>query len=314
VEARIIDNCGEPMVAGSVIATFSNGDPPIALSRLGDGRWSGTWQARNPSVDAVTLTLNAESPDTRIRGTVSISGSLRTNDTAPVIQPGRIVSAASLSPDAPLAPGSLISIFGSGLASGATRSDTLPLPSELRGAQALIAGVPLPLASVSPERIDAIIPYDLPVNTRHQIVVRNGVALGVPETVTLAAAQPAIFTKDQSGAGQGAIVAANGKLAEPGNPAAAGERIVISCAGLGQVSPAVPAGTASPENSASVNAVTVSIGGVNAPVSFAGLIPGSAGMYQVIATVPAGVTPGDSIPVLLTEAGQTSPVVSMAVR
>ena len=85
-----------------------------------------------------------------------------------------------------------------------------------------------------------------------------------------------------------AILAANGRLAEPGNAAAAGERIVISCAGLGQVSLPVAAGFASPENAATVNAVTVTIGGANAPVSFAGLISGSAGMYQVIAAVPQG--------------------------
>jgi len=302
------------MTSGSVIATFSNGDPPLALSRLGDGRWSGTWQARNPTSGAVSVTASAEIPEMRIRGTVSVTGSLRANVTAPVIQPGRIVSAASLVSETPLAPGSLVSIFGSGLAAAPSRIDSLPFQTELRGAQALIAGAPLPLSSVSPARIDAMIPFDLPVNTRHQIVLHNGVAIGIPETVTLAAAQPAIFTKDQSGVGQAVILAANGKLAEPGNAPAAGEQIVISCAGLGQVTPPIAAGLASPGESTTVNPVSVTIGGVDAAVLFAGLVPGAAGMYQVIATVPQGAPSGDRVEVRLTVADQTSPPVTMAVR
>ena len=48
--------------------------------------------------------------------------------------------------------------------------------------------------------------------------------------------------------------------------------------------------------------VTVSIGGQNANVAFAGLTPTLVGLYQVNVTMPAGVTPGNSVPVLLTVA------------
>jgi uncharacterized protein (TIGR03437 family) len=40
-----------------------------------------------------------------------------------------------------------------------------------------------------------------------------------------------------------------------------------------------------------IDPVTVTIGGVNAPVFFAGLIPGFTGLYQVNATVPTGIAP-----------------------
>ena len=62
------------------------------------------------------------------------------------------------------------------------------------------------------------------------------------------------------------------------------------------------------------NPVTVMIGGRPAAVSFSGLTPGYAGLYQINAVVPAGITPGDAVPVVISVAGQTSPPVTMAVR
>ena len=63
-----------------------------------------------------------------------------------------------------------------------------------------------------------------------------------------------------------------------------------------------------------VDLVNVTIGGVPAQVDFSGLAPGFAGLYQVNAVVPAGVTPGNDVPVVLSVAGQTSPPVTMAVQ
>jgi adhesin/invasin len=83
------------------------------------------------------------------------------------------------------------------------------------------------------------------------------------------------------------------------------------------VSPAVKEGLpapATPPLSTTVNPVTVTIGGKAAQVAFSGLTPGYAGLYQVNAVVPAGITTGDAVPVVVSVAGQTSPVVTMAVR
>jgi len=51
-----------------------------------------------------------------------------------------------------------------------------------------------------------------------------------------------------------------------------------------------------------------------AQVAFSGLTPGFAGLYQVNAVVPSGIAAGDTVPVVLSVAGQTSPAVTMAVR
>jgi adhesin/invasin len=106
-------------------------------------------------------------------------------------------------------------------------------------------------------------------------------------------------------------------LAQPGTPAVVGETIVIYCTGLGAVTPAVKEGSPAPTTpplSTTVYQVTVTIGGQAAQVAFSGLTPGYAGLYQINAVVPAGITTGDAVPVVLSVAGQDSPPVTMAVR
>ena len=105
-------------------------------------------------------------------------------------------------------------------------------------------------------------------------------------------------------------------MADASHPAAAGDVLVIYCTGLGEVSPALTAGMPAPLDhlSQTVNPVTVTIGGVPAPVAFAGLTPGFAGLYQVNAVVPKGVASGSAVVVALGEAGQVSAAVTMAVK
>ena len=133
-------------------------------------------------------------------------------------------------------------------------------------------------------------------------------------------ATPAIFTTDGSGKGQGHIYAFPRPglqvLVDASSPAKAGDALVIYCTGLGSVSPDAVAGSAVPSDALrqTVNPVTLTIGGVNAPVAFAGLTPGLTGLYQVNATVPAGVPVGGQVPVVLNIAGTASPTVTMAVK
>jgi uncharacterized protein (TIGR03437 family) len=104
-------------------------------------------------------------------------------------------------------------------------------------------------------------------------------------------------------------------LADNQNPATAGDEILIQVSGLGAVSPALDSRTGPPTPiPQTVNAVSLTIGGVSAPVLSAGLSPDVAGVYYVRATMPAGVTAGSAVPIVVFAAGGSSPVVSMAVR
>jgi len=308
VGVRVVDDCGSPMLTGSAVATFSNGDPPQVLKHSQDGNWSGTWQPRTATTSQVTIQVSAQIPEQNLKGTAQISGGLRTNLSVPIITPGAVLSSASLVAQSPIAPGSLISILGSSLA------------DSLAGAAVLIAGRPAPIISVSDARIDAIVPYDVPPNTQHQVIVQKGAVATVPETVTVAPAQPAVFTPNKSGTGQASVFAvqADGSqvLADAANPVAAGDTIVIQCAGLGAVTPAVAAGTVTPDSppSTTMTPVTVSIGGVDAPVTQSALAPGLTGVYQVRVTVPNGVSAGSAVPIVVSAAGQLSQPVTIAIH
>ena len=109
------------------------------------------------------------------------------------------------------------------------------------------------------------------------------------------AAAPAIFTQEQSGSGLGAI-------------RQTGRALEIYCTGLGEVTPPVTAGSPAPRSPLArvVNDVAVTIDGISAPVTFAGLTPDFAGLYQVNATIPSGVGSGRRAKVVVTVGGVAS--------
>lgn len=318
IEIRVVDDCGELLNAGAVIAGFSNGDPPLGLTLVGGGRWAGTWTPRNARTSALTVTVNAQKPDPKLEGTVQLSGAVQLNPNVPIVNSGGVVGAASYNGFP--APGTLISIFGAALSDTQAGATKLPLDTQLATTSAILGGRSLSLVFSSAGQVNAIIPYGLATNARYPLVIQRGNTISVPEPVVIAEAQPAIFTADLTGKGQGYIfkATADGQLilAGPATPVTAGDVLVIYSAGLGAVDPPIDAGTAVPFSylTRTVNRVSVSIGGVAAEVLFSGLTPGFTGLYQVNAVVPKGITPGNDVPVVLTVASQSSQEVTLAVH
>ena len=318
---EVDDDCGNPMGPGSVIASFSNGDPPQSLVALGSGSWSGTW---NPSYTgqtaSVTITIQAESTQPALSGTAQISGMLNPNQSAPTIARGGIVSAASLAANAPLAPGSFTSIFGVNFASSPNPAAALPLATALGGTQVLIGDEFMPLLFSGSGQANGIIPYDIAPNTTQQLIVQQGLAYSLPQPVTIARAQPAVFTQNQSGSGIGVIevVKPDGTQFEagPSSPATAGDALVIYCTGLGAVSPAIAAGASAPNSplTKTSDPATVTMGAKPAQVLFAGLAPGFAEVYQVNAVIPSGIASGPSVPIVITVSGLSSPPVTVPIH
>src|SRR5262249_20338289 len=70
LSARLADDCGAPVLNGQVVASFSNGDPPLALKLhdLTNGIFSGTWRP------AVALTAGRVGARARGPGFASGSG------------------------------------------------------------------------------------------------------------------------------------------------------------------------------------------------------------------------------------------------
>jgi uncharacterized protein (TIGR03437 family) len=323
LQATVLDDCGNPLNDGSVVATFSNGDPPLSLSSLrNSGEWQATWNPSNAESAQFTMTVNAAAAQPALQGSLQISGNLQTTSDAP--QLSGIVSGASFAPGVPLAPGAIISVFGSQLADGSGGASGLPLGSTLKGATVVIAGEPSPLFYTSTGQINAAVPFDVTPNTSQQVLVTRDTTISVPVEVDMAPAQPAVFLNPQPSApNQGTIFAVRNTssgqstfLAGPSSPATAGDTLVIYCGGLGGVNQTIAPGAAAP---ASPTAKTndqpqVTIGSQSAAVAFSGLTPGLVGVYQINAVVPAGVTPGGQVLVVINISGQTSSAVTIAVK
>jgi uncharacterized protein (TIGR03437 family) len=319
LEVTVVDDCGTFVNQGRVVSTFSTGDPPLALTAIANGRWGATWTPRLVS-SHVTIKIEAAEASPSIRGSVQIGGAAQANASVPVVDAGGVVSAASNTVMQPLAPGSYITVYGKNLSSGSFIAPSLPLQTQLGGTQVILGGKTLPLNYAGNGQINAVVPFDVPVNAVQQVIVQANGALSVPEAVVLSPAQPAIFTQDQSGHGLGIIVdyKPDGSapfLVDHSHPASAGDALVIYCTGLGPVDQAVAAGNAGPSSPPAkvLNSVTATVGGQNAQVAFAGLAP-QLTVYQINLVVPAGVTPGSDVPVVLTQAGLQSVPVTVAIK
>lgn len=96
--------------------------------------------------------------------------------------------------------------------------------------------------------------------------------------------------------------ASDGSLITAANPARRGELLLLYATGMGAVDPPVPAGEAAPSSppSSTVVAVRIEAGGIAADVSFSGLAPGYAGLYQVNFSIPAAA-PSGIVPLVITQ-------------
>ena len=204
--------------------------------------------------------------------------------------------------------GLLVSIFGTQLADGSLGNTSLPLPEQLGSTQVFMSGVQLPLLYVSDSQVNVLVPYNIAMNTAHQLLVQRGSAISVPVATAILDTQPAILTTTGNGIGQGDVYKNGLTLADASAPVTAGDVVVIYCVGLGAVAPTVQAGDPSPSSplASVLGTVTVTIGGQSTPASFAGLTPGFAGLYQINAAVPAGITPGSQVPITISVAGKSS--------
>ena len=321
IEVQVVDDCGDAVGNAAVVASFSSGDPPLVLASLRNGIYVGTWQPVN-STAQVTVTVRASLPPLA-DAVVQAPGTVQANPTVPALFTGGVVNGASFAPGEALAPGSIVSVFGSNLASGLNFASQVPLETTLGGATINIGGIEAPLFFTSSGQVNAQIPFELAATSRPHVVVqtrRDGSgpeAVTVPGTITLAEARPGIFSTNQQGTGQGAILDAQGQLVDSAAPAAAGEIIQVFCTGLGATNPQVASGGPGPAVEPLARVVTTveaQVGGRTATVHFAGLAPGFVGLYQVNVEIPAAVEPGAAVPLLLLQNGVPSNTVTIAVQ
>jgi uncharacterized protein (TIGR03437 family) len=211
---------------------------------------------------------------------------------APFIDPTQITNAASSAPfTAGIAPGELITLYGTGLATQTQYDPTFP--TLLAGVQVTVNNRPARLIFVSPTQISALVPFATAESIASILVMSNKAASNTVTTFVNRTA-PGVYTVPSGGLGYAAALHGDYSLVTPASPAQPGEVIQVFVTGLGAVSPAVGDAAPGPVNpfSSAVNAITASIGGQPATVQFDGLAPQLSGLYQVNVQVPAGLSDG----------------------
>ncbi|MEZ5400588.1 MAG: BACON domain-containing carbohydrate-binding protein [Bryobacteraceae bacterium] len=205
----------------------------------------------------------------------------------------------------PVSPGLIVTIFGGGLGPdelvpGRLDETQTRFTTELGGTRVLFDGVAAPLLYVSATQLSAVVPFEIAgsATTSVAIEARGTRTAGIP--VAVAAAAPGIFTIAQSGSGPAAALNQDYFLNMASNPVEAGSVVQIFGTGGGVLDTALDAGALAGGIAGVVLPVTAEIGGVDAPVLYAGAAPGLiAGLVQVNLQVPSGVAPGAAVPVVI---------------
>ncbi len=336
-EVRLTAASGNPAPTLSTISPTSATPGGAAFTLTVNGtsylntsvvRWNGS--ARTTTfISATQLNAAILASDIAAAGTASITvftptpgGGTSTSATfniigAPLIVQGGTVNSASLSP-APndqIARGQIIAIFGANLTVGGPfHLDKLPMPTVLGNTTVKVGGTPIPLFDVYDSQINAQLPTELPDTGTQQITVTSGSQTTAAVNLTLAATSPGIYTVTSNGKGDGIILdALTNAFINPANPAVAGEIVVIYCTGLGATNTLVPSGTAATGINSAKAAVTVTIGGKDAPVQYAGLVPTLVGLYQINVIVPSGLT-GSQLVIITAGAAKSPTGVTMSVK
>ncbi len=216
----------------------------------------------------------------------------------------------------PVAPGSLLSLFGRRLAPTAAGAFVDPVTGRLgdllAGVAVRLNGKPAPLLFVSPGQINLQAPVDLRIGQAIVSIDRDGM-VSPPVNLDVVASAPGLF-----GAPGGAALAvlADGSLNSPATPVRRGDFLTLYGVGAGAVSPALRSGELAPASPLSLvdGSVEVLVGGQSAAVTFAGMTPGFAGLLQINIRVPEDAPAGDAVPLLVRIAGAAAPLRSIAVQ
>lgn len=225
----------------------------------------------------------------------------------PTISSGGVVNAGSGAPN--IASNTWISIFGSEMAAALRQIDGSDvrdnrLPTSLADVSVEVNGRAAFLQFVSPAQVNALVPDDGDTGNVRVEVIRAG-QRSTAAMVLKQALSPG-FLPFRDSAGRLYIAARHADFSVVGKtglfpnaaanfttPARPGEVILLFAVGFGPTTPAVEAGVIPSAIARTTNEARVFFGDAPATVSYAGVSPGSAGLYQLNVEVPATAPNGD---------------------
>ncbi len=199
--------------------------------------------------------------------------------------PQQVNAATQAGPDHTVAPNELVTLYLTDFSCA-----TAPVIS--------INGTAVSWSSYSAGQLNYAVPGSI-TQPAALTVACNGTTAWSFNGLTTAAVVPGIFTQAGTGKGQADVVNSDGTINGSANPATRGSWLAVYGTGFGTFN---AAGTNGLRTVA--GAVTATLGGVDAPVLYAGSAPGEPdGVQQFNLQIPAGATAGTAVPVVLTVNG-----------
>lgn len=304
------------MYAGLYVnAEDMNGNQQSIAARLGDALVAGPTLAVNAVAYAEAVPVTTSSVVVMADSTNLIQNlSLRpASGNSIFVKPGPSVSGAVTAGSAVfpynVAPAGYVAVYGSNLTTlTQPESAGVPYPTQIGDVQALVNGTPAQVQFVSSGQLNIVYPNLSPGPSQLTVTSSAGKQT---LNVMVAAAVPSIFTLD--GTNNGPAAARIGNLAgDPvvgaAAPLQAGDVVELYLTGLGEIAfdPATGLSNA-------IIQPTVTVGGQNCPITFAGLVPGFTGFDQIDCTIPSGVS-GATVPVIVTSDGRASNAATLNVQ
>ncbi len=211
-----------------------------------------------------------------------------------------------------IAPGGLISIYGSQLSPVNMVSSEIPLPTALANSCLTINGQPVPILFVSPSQVNAQMPVQAVGDVT--LILRTPGGQSSDYNLVIQPVAPSIFLATVGSETNIPTVVRDddNELVTPSHPIhrQSNTPLTIYLTGLGPTAPQVAAGMPGPSNPLATTdeQPTVTLGGVNLPVQFSGLAPGLVGVDQINVSVPFSVPEGMSVPLAITQGTVTTTV------
>jgi uncharacterized protein (TIGR03437 family) len=224
--------------------------------------------------------------------------------------PPPVISAVVSAADgkSPAAPGGLVTLFGSNLNPVNLATKQIPIPTALGRSCVTVNGQPMPLIFVSPQQVNAQMPFQAVGNVVVQVHTPGGVSDNF--NLTVPANSPAVFLSGVAGPATNiptVFRADNGLLVTDSDPVHRGDMLVIFLTGMGAVTPVVGNGLPAPLDplATALAFPSITLGGASLTVVYAGLAPGEVGVYQINAIVPPSAPQGLSVPLVIDQGGPT---------
>jgi uncharacterized protein (TIGR03437 family) len=226
----------------------------------------------------------------------------------PSIAPGGVVSASGFGPFPSIAPGSWVEISGANLASTTRQWASADFngnqaPTVLDGTKVTIGSQAGFVSYISPTQVNVQVPSTVSAGDQ-QLIVSTAAGASDPYTITVNSVQPGLLApsvfliggKQYIGAlfpdGSTYVLPSDAISGITARPARAGETITLYGVGFGPVAPPVDAGSVVQQPNTLALPIQIFLDKVPAVVSYAGMVLGAIGLYQINVVVPSGLQGG----------------------